>query len=116
MSPDPAYVRYAFAHSPEKPIYLYFASGLGEPLRLADGRDPMVSWCQLLSDDQPDFDGFLILLAGFPMAVTTAPIRRNGLKMIDRIRAVEWPTSLGPFRIVFDWRGEPALPALEEAV
>jgi len=114
MKPDPAYIRYAFLHPPGKPIYFYLAGGLGDTLRLADGRDPVVSWQQLLSDDQPDFDGFLISLAGFPVAVATAPIRRNGLQMIDRIRVVEWPTSLGLFRIVFDWSGEPALPTLVE--
>jgi hypothetical protein len=116
MGPDLAYVRYAFLHSPEKPIYFYFAGELGDRLRLADSRDPVVGWRQLLSDDQPGFDGFSISLAGFEMVVTTAPIRRNGIQMIDRIRIVEWPTPLGPFRIVFSWNGEPILPALAGAV
>jgi hypothetical protein len=107
MIPDPTYVCYAFLHSPTKPIYFYLASGLGEALRLADARDPVVSWSQFICDGKPDFDGFNISLAGFKMVVSTAPIQRNGLQMIDRIRMVEWPTPLGPFRIVFNWDGEP---------
>jgi hypothetical protein len=116
MTPDPAYIRYAFLQPPEKPIYFYFAGGLGARLRLTDGRDPVVSWRQFLSDDQLDFDAFLISLAGFPMVVTTAPIRRNGSQMIDRILAVEWPTPLGQFRIVFDWSSEPAVARTAEAI
>jgi hypothetical protein len=107
MIPDPAYVCYAFLYPPTKPIYFYLDSCLGETLRLADGRDPVVSWNQFISDDQPDFDGFNISLTGFKMVVSAAPIQRNGLEMIDRIRVVEWPTPLGPFRVVFNWDGEP---------
>jgi hypothetical protein len=87
MVPNPAYVRYAFGRPPDKAIYFYFAGGLGDPLRLADGRDPVLSWRQLFSDDQPDLDAFLISLAGFPIAVATTPIRRNSSQMIDRIWA-----------------------------
>jgi hypothetical protein len=101
MAPDQAYIRYAFLHPPEKPIHIYLAAGLGEPLRLADGRDPVVSWKQLLSDDQPDFGGFSVSLAGFDTVVSTAPIRRNGQQMLDRVRVLEWPTPLGAFRIIF---------------
>jgi hypothetical protein len=107
MAPDPAYSRYAFSHPPGRPVYIYLALGPGESLRLADGRDPVVGWSRVLSDDQPDFDGSSIRLAGFETIVTTALIKRNGLQMIDRIRIVEMPTPLGPFRIAFDWAGEP---------
>lgn len=108
MTPDPAYVRYAFLQPPAKPIYFYFAGGEGEPLRLADGRDPVVTWYQFLVEDSPGLDAFLISLAGFRMIVTTVPIMRNGLRMVDRIRVLQLQTSLGPFRIVIDWTGEPA--------
>jgi hypothetical protein len=96
MTPDPAYIRYAFSNPPGKPIFIYFGAGLGDALRLVDGRDPVVSWRQFLSDDQPGFDGFSVKLAGFETVVTTAPIRRN--------RQQKWPTPLGPFRIIFDWK------------
>ena len=112
MTPDPAYMRYAFLHPPGKPIYIYLAVGLGDSMRVADGRDPVVSWSQFLADGQPSFDGFSVKLSGFETVVTTAPIRRNGQQMIDRIRTLEWPTPLGPFRIVFDWTGEP--PAIQD--
>jgi hypothetical protein len=112
MTPNTAYIRYAFSHPPGRPIYIYFAAGLGDALRLVDGRYPVVSWSQLLSDDEPGFDGFSVKLAGFESMVTIAPIRRNGQQMIDRIRALEWPTQLGSFRIVFDWAGEP--PAIQD--
>ena len=82
------------------------AAALGDTLRLADGRDPVVSWSQIVSDDQPDFDAFEISLAGFKTVVSTEPLLRNGIEMIDRIRAVERMTSLGQFRIVLDWNGE----------
>ena len=107
MTPDPAYIRYTFSHPPSKPVYIYLAAGLGDALRLADGRDPVVSWGQFLWDDQPDFDSFSVKLAGFETVVSTTPIRGNGERMIDRIRALEWPTALGPFRVTFDWNGEP---------
>jgi len=110
MKPDVAYIRYAFSHWPGKPIHFYLAIALGDTLRLADGRDPVVGWRQFLSDDQPDVDGVSITLAGFETVVTTAPAQRNGLQMIDRIRVLELPTPLGPFRIVFDWSGEPLIP------
>jgi hypothetical protein len=42
MEPDPAYIRYAFLGSPGKPIFFHLAGSLGHPLRLADGRDPVV--------------------------------------------------------------------------
>jgi hypothetical protein len=115
LTPDPPFVRYAFLHPPGKPVYFYFAGGLGEQLRLADGRDPVVSWRRLVADDKREFDGFVISLAGFPTVVTTTPIHRNASRMIDRMRAVEWPTALGPFRIVFNWSGEPSLPTLSES-
>jgi hypothetical protein len=107
LKPDLAYVRYAFCRSPDKPVYFYLAVGPGDTLHLADGHDAVVGWRQFLLDDQPDFDGFTVKLAGFETAVTTAPIKRNGVEMIDRVRALEWPTALGPFRIVFDWSGDP---------
>lgn len=107
MAPAPEYIRYAFLRPVPKPIFFFFAGALGDTLRLADGRDPVVSWSQIVSDEQPDFDAFEISLAGFTTAVSTAPLRRNGTPMIDRIRVVEQPTSLGPFRIILDWNGEP---------
>ena len=109
MTPDPAYMRYAFAHSPGKPIYFYLAAALSDAMRLADGRDPVVSWGQFLADDQQDFDAFSVKLSGLETVVSTALIRRNGKQMIDRLRALEWPTPLGPFRIVFDWGGDPSI-------
>jgi len=108
MEPDETYVRYAFLQPTPKPVHFYLAAALGEPLRLADGRDPVVSWRQLVADEWGEFDGAVISLAGFSTVVTTVPTHRNGSKMIDRIRAVEWPTPLGPFRIVFNWNGESA--------
>jgi hypothetical protein len=90
-----------------KPVFFFFAGALGDTLRFADGRDPVVSWSQIISDDQPDFDAFEISFAGFTTAVSTSPLRRNGVQMIDRIRVIELTTSLGPFRIVFDWNGDP---------
>ena len=107
MTPDLAYVRYAFLQPPEKPIYFYLALGEGEALRLADSLDPVVSWMRWLLVDQSDFDAFSVSLAGFETIVTTTPIWRNGRKMADRILVLERPTRLGPFRIMFDWSGEP---------
>ena len=74
-------------------------------MRLADGRDPVVGWKQMLVDD-PLYDGFSLSLAGFDSVVSIEPLKRNGKPMIDRVRAVEWPTPLDPFRIVFDWSNE----------
>jgi hypothetical protein len=51
MTPDPAYPQYAFQKPTSKPIYIYLAAGVGEAMRLADGRDPVVGWKQLLTDD-----------------------------------------------------------------
>ena len=113
MAPDPAYIRYAFLRPLGKPIYFYLAGTSGDAVRLADGRDPIVGWRQLLSDDRLDLDGFSVSLAGFETIVTTAPMPRNEREMLDRVRALEWPTPLGPFRITFDWNGEP--PAIEDA-
>jgi hypothetical protein len=31
--------------------------------------------------------------------------------MLDRVRVLEWPTALGPFRIVFDWSTDPPVMA-----
>lgn len=107
LTPHPAFVRYAFLNPLPTAIHFYFAGAQGDALRLADGRDPVVGWRALISDDEPQFDGFLLSLGGFQMAVSTAPMRRNGQRMIDRIRAVEQPTPLGTFRIVLDWDGEP---------
>lgn len=109
MTPDPAYVRYAFLHPIPKPVYFFLACALGDNLRFADGRDPVVSWSQLIDDEQPGFDAFTISLSGFQTIVSTAPVQRNGKEMIDRIRVLEQQTVLGPFRIVFDWSGEPPL-------
>ncbi len=92
MHPDQAYVRYAFLRPPGKPIYFYLAAALGERSRLA-----VVSWRQLFSEDHSDFDGAVISLAGFSNVLTTVPTHRNGLRMVDRIRAIERPTPLGPF-------------------
>ena len=105
MTPDPAYVMYAFQRPVAKPIYIYFAADVGEQIRLADGRDPVVGWKQVPEDD-PSYDSFSVSLSGFESVVSTAPRDRNGKQMIERIRAIEWPTPLGPFRIAFDWSKE----------
>jgi hypothetical protein len=107
LPPHPAFIRYAFLRPLPCEVHFYFAGALGDNLRFGDGRDPVVGWRGLISDDDPDFDGFLLSLSGLQMAVSTAPIRRNGKQMIDRIRGIERPTPLGEFRIVFDWSGEP---------
>ena len=109
LTPHLAFIHYAFLRPLPTAVNFYFVGGLGDTLRLADGRDPVVGWRALISDDNPEFDGFLLSLAGFQMAVSTAPIHRNGKPMIDRIRQIEQPTPLGSFRIVFDWAHEPPI-------
>jgi hypothetical protein len=66
-----------------------------------------VSWSRLVDDEQPSLDAFTISLAGLRTVVSTAPVQRNGKEMIDRIRVLEQRAALGPFRIMFDWSGEP---------
>lgn len=105
MTPHPAYTMYAFQRPVAKPIYIYHTAGVGEPMRLADGRDPVVGWKQILADD-PSYCSFSVSLPGFESVVSTAPLNRNGKQMIDRIRAMEWPKPLGSFRIAFDWSNE----------
>jgi hypothetical protein len=105
MTPDRAYIRYAFQQPTNRPIYIYLAADVGESMRLADGRDPVVGWRQMLADE-PSYDGFSLSLSGFESVVSTAPLNRNGKPMLDRVRALEWPTPLGPFRIVFQWNNE----------
>jgi hypothetical protein len=107
MTPDAAYVCYAFQRPIPKPVFFFLACSLGDNLRLAYGRDPVVSWSQFVDDGQSRFDAFTISLAGFRTIVSTAPVQRNGKEMIDRIRVLEQQTALGPFRIIFDWSGEP---------
>ncbi len=106
MTPDPAYTQYAFQRPTSKPIYIYLAAGVGEAMRLADGRDPVVGWKQLLADD-PAYDGFSVSLSGFESVVSTAALNRNWKPMLVRVRVLEWPTALEPFRIVFDWSTKP---------
>jgi hypothetical protein len=106
MTPDLAYVSYALLHPPSKPLYFFLAAGLGESLRLADDRDPVVGWHQLICDDETD-SGCCLSFGGTSWVLSTAPIQRNGHEMIDRLRVFEQPTPLGAFRIVFDWDDEP---------
>jgi hypothetical protein len=105
MTPDPAYSQYAFQRPVGKAIYIYLAAGVGEAMRLADGHDPVVGWKQLLADDRA-YDGFSVSLSGFESVVSTVAISRNGKPMLDRASLLDWPTALGPFRIVFDWSAE----------
>jgi hypothetical protein len=113
MTPDPAYTQYAFQQPTSKPIYIYLAAGVGEVMRLADGRDPVVGWKQLLADD-PAYDGFSVSLSGFESVVSTRALDRNGKPMLDRVRVLEWPTELGPFRIVFDWSTDPPVQSITQ--
>jgi hypothetical protein len=115
LTPNRNYIRYAFLRPIERQICFYFAAGLGDSLRLADGRDPVVGWNQLVPDGQPSADAFSVRLAGFETIVTPATVRRNGVEMIDRLRMLEQPTPLGPFRITFDWSGEPAVEPVTRA-
>ena len=84
MTPDPAYIRYAFQKQTDKPVYIYFAGATGEAVSLATSRNPPISWTQHLADD-PSYDGFSASLAGFESIVTTAPVKRNGKPMLDRV-------------------------------
>ncbi len=109
MTPDSAYIAYALLRPIPKPIHFFFASGVGENLRLGDSRDAVVSWSQFIVDDEPSIDAFLISVAGFTTVVSTTPVQRNANEMIDRIKMLQQPTPLGFSRIVFDWSGEPAV-------
>lgn len=106
FTPSRDLINYSFRRATERRIYFYFPMGLGDQLRLGDGRDPVVTYAQLLQDETPGYDGCQITLAGFPMIVSTARVLRNGLEMIDRLRGFNQNTPLGPYTIYFDWRGD----------
>ena len=106
LEPDRDYIRYAFVRPVSKPIYFQLDAACGVSLKLASSEEPPITWAQYLTDDQ-SFDGFKISLAGFPSFGSKVPINRNGQLMLDRISALVFPTPLGPFRIFFDWAGEP---------
>jgi len=83
LTPDPNYARYAFLRPTSRPVHFFFAGALGENLRLADGRDPVVSWTRLVADEDASFDAFSIALAGFETVVSTVPLERNFQEMIE---------------------------------
>jgi hypothetical protein len=107
MTPDPAYVRYAFHRPLPRHVYFFFPGLLGDNLRFVDGRDPVVNWGHMVVDEDPSFDAFSMSLGGFQTIVSTGKVQRNGQDMIDRLNAMQQPTPLGTFRIVFDWSEEP---------
>jgi len=109
MSPDPDYIRYAFLNPVSKPIYFFFSGRVGEEIHFADSRDAVVSYRQLILNDegQKDLDAFSISLAGFQTVISPQPVQKNGKELIDRINVLQQPTPLGMSRIIFDWSGEP---------
>jgi hypothetical protein len=107
MTPDQTYIRYAFLRPLPRPLHFFFTGAIGDNLRLARVSDPVVSWAQLLADEDAGFDAFVITLGGFQTVVSTIPIQRKGKEMIDRLAVLKQPTPLGPFKIIFDWSGEP---------
>ncbi len=106
FAPSRDFIRYSFRRATERRIYFYFPMGLGDTLRFGDGRDPVVTYAQLLQDETVGYDGCRITLAGFPMIASTARVLRNGREMIDRLRAFNQNTPLGPYTIHFDWGGD----------
>jgi hypothetical protein len=99
-------IRFAFQQPTERQIYFYFPAQLGDTLRFGDGRDPLVTYSQLMQDETSGYDGCQITLAGLPIIVSTDPIRRGRRPMIDRLRAMHQGTPLRPYTIHFDSSGD----------
>jgi hypothetical protein len=110
-TPDADYVRYAFGRPTKRRLGFFVAAALGDYLRFADARDPVVRYQQLLQPDTEGFDGFIISIGGLPIVGSNFGVARNGRPMIDRIRELIQPTPLGPYVIEFDWGGEPGIQA-----
>lgn len=105
LEPDRAFVEYAFQRRLSKPIYIYFAGQKDETTNLANGRNPIVHWGQLVDVDE-NVIGFELSLAGFASVVSANPLRLGNQQLVDRICTLQWHTPLGPYRISFDWQGE----------
>ncbi len=109
LTPDAAYIRYAFLLKPGKRVYMYLAVAVGETVTFADVSNPLVGWRQLVLDDHPKVDAFTLEIGGLEWAVSTEPMLRSGQPMPDRVNLLSIPTPLGPFRISFDWSEEPGV-------
>lgn len=107
QTPNADYVRYAFGKPTRRHLCFYIAAALGDHLRFADSRDPVVRYQQLLQPETEEYDGFLISIGGLPIIGSNVGVARNGRAMIDRVRQLLQPTPLGQYAIEFDWSGEP---------
>ena len=107
LTPAPEYVRYAFGKHPGRHIFIYCSGLLGDTIRLGEATSTAIHYQQLVSDDDPTYDGFQITLGGFPSLVSLEPVHRNNQPLIDRLLVFQQSTPLGFYRITFDWTGEP---------
>jgi hypothetical protein len=104
MTPNPAYMAYAVQAHDRQPIYFYFPGAVGESLRLVEQNGPKFQWSQIISaGHDARFDGFQITLSGLPTVVSTRPLSRGPLPMLDRMKTLEWQTALGRYQIHFNW-------------
>jgi hypothetical protein len=106
-TPDAVFVEYAFLRPLSSPLHFYFRGELGETLQIADDRLPRVGWTDLKMSDSRPLTAFQIQLGGFCIMVSVQPFA----DAVDRIRELALRTPLGPFRIIFDWSGEPVVVA-----
>lgn len=108
MTPDVAYVRYAFGRELPAPVHFYLPATVGQNLRLGT-HAPVVSWRRLVNTERPDLDAFSVTLSGYETLVCTIPYVWKGEPMIDRLGSIRMPTPVGEFRISFNWDGEPVV-------
>lgn len=105
QTPEISYIQYAFAERPKKSIFFYFAAKEGAKLKIGDEhykyiQPPPVEGIDSVYD-------FAIIFSGLVIIITTSQITNLKVALIDRLKAFQFSTPLGFYKILFDWADEP---------
>jgi hypothetical protein len=103
--PELSYVQYAFGKHSEKKIFFYFPAEVGENRLLGNEHYTYIS-SPTGNNIIPAYD-FAVIFSGIIILVTTSEIHEFKVKLIDRLRCLQYPTPLGMYKIIIDWSNEP---------
>jgi len=107
LEPDADYVRYAFGRPTERQLYFYAAGQEGDPVTLGDSPGPVVRHSRIQVPGHPEFDAFVLGLAGFEWVVAPVPLATLTGPLLLRPRKLRWATPLGFYDVPLSWDGEP---------
>lgn len=102
--PEISYIPYSFAERPEKSIFFYFAVKAGVKLKIGDEHYKYFL-PPIIKGVNPIYD-FAIIFSGLIILISTNEISNFSVELILSLNTFQFPTPLGYYKILFDWKDE----------